>query len=377
MINAYHILFVIILLLGFLYNLLRKVKFKVGKKKINVSNFLLILAGSYLVLFSGLVGNVASDHNQYIYIYNNIKIYSLQSFFTLTHKIKGVEKGYGLLLWIIGNIFDNNIYIFILSSILVITPIILFAKKTKDPFLFLIFFLAFGYYFSSFNVIRQTIVASLFLFSIKYIILGNFKKYTCCIMLMSLIHISAILMLVFYFLLRQRKNVKTIAIHGLTFVVAFIGMKPLMYFVDNLLFFGRYSKYTNAEGNIKSIVVPIILFCLCRILINLNKNKHLLRHYPIDAKINRSKKEVTLLTIINNASIYWIMFWIMYIKFSYFERITYFFIALVLFSIVEVICNIKNNEKKIMIKVFVIFIITIYYFKFGQYFDSYKLFFEN
>lgn len=373
--NAYHVLFGIVLILGIVYDLLKKNVIQIKNRKIKISNVILAVAGICLILFSGLVGDITSDHSQYIYIYNNIKLHSFKSFFQLTRKIEGVEAGYGLLLWIIGNTVDNEVLIFIVSSTLVIVPIILFAKKTKDPFLFLILFLGFGYYFASFNVIRQTIVASLFLLTFNFIKEGKYGKYFFSIVLISLFQITALFMLVFYKLLRQKKNVKTILKNIIIVLIGILGMNHLINFFDILWFHGKYSQYRVVAGNIKNIIIPIFLFLLFYILKSLGVRKKISNKQCLKKKRNTKYNNVDISDIIYNASIYWLAFWIMFVKFSYLERLTYFFIPLVLFGIVEIICNYKNNKKRRIIKICVICIVCLYYFKFGQYPNLYKLYF--
>lgn len=59
-------------------------------------------------------------------------------------------------------------------------------------------------YFSAFNGMRQWIASIILFWAIKYIWNDNFIKYFICVILASTIHISALIMIPVYFIVKER-----------------------------------------------------------------------------------------------------------------------------------------------------------------------------
>lgn len=62
------------------------------------------------------------------------------------------------------------------------------------------------FYFNTFNIVRQMCSASIFMFAIKYIENNNLKKYVLAILSASLFHVSAIILIPFYYILKPIYN---------------------------------------------------------------------------------------------------------------------------------------------------------------------------
>ena len=382
--NAYHVLFLIALVCMFLYEMASATQLRFKNKRWNAGIVPFLLICIILILFSGLVGDISSDHYQYIKIYNNINNMPFSSFFSFDYKISYVEKGFGLILWLVGRLINNPVGVFIVSAALIIIPIGYLAYRTENPCFFIVLYLAFGNYYDGFNVIRQVIVGGTLIISLKYLVEGKFWKFLLINLLFASIHISALFMLPFYYLLRSRPGIKTTIIHIFIVSILSIGFYRLLGSVDTLLFHNKYfsTGRINEDSSILQIVIPSVLFILngfilyrfrtdkeaitCQYLFNTVK--------AADDNFDYYNSCNVLYNVLYNASFYWILFWFLSLKFVYLKRITYFFLPLVLYTLAEGILAQQNKDMRIVMKIFIVIMAIIYYFVFGQYFDNYILF---
>jgi transmembrane protein EpsG len=71
--------------------------------------------------------------------------------------------------------------------------------KSSIPLLSILLYFFCGYYFASYNVMRQALVFSFFLYAIRYIESREFIKYSLILAIASLIHLSGLFLIPFYF----------------------------------------------------------------------------------------------------------------------------------------------------------------------------------
>jgi len=163
---------------------------------------------------------------------------------------------------------DPQILIFVTSFITNLFIVIALYKYSK-PFEVGIF-LYFGtvLYYVTMNGIRQSMVAAIMLWAVKYISEGRFIKYTALVLLLSTLHQSAIIFIPLYFLVRTEAWSRTFWItlgSALVFTIAF---KPLSGTTAGLLESTVYENYgqdmlTNEEtvNSIRVLItlVPLVL----------------------------------------------------------------------------------------------------------------------
>ncbi len=65
-------------------------------------------------------------------------------------------------------------------------------------------FLGTYHYYASFNGIRQYMVAAVLFWAVRYVISGSWKRYMSIVLLCSLFHSSALIMIPVYFLVRKK-----------------------------------------------------------------------------------------------------------------------------------------------------------------------------
>lgn len=171
-----------------------------GKRKPNIIGVLITL--TVIVLFSGLRNNIG-DTVYYIHTYNldtengmklpaiGDKAYLFQLFQYFLHQIDA----------------EPSTFIMI-CSILTLVPIIwLFYNYSGDFFLSVFFFFTMGIFSSTLNGIRQYVATGILLLGTKYLFSekeSDFWKYLILVIIASLIHSSALIMIPLYFLCRRK-----------------------------------------------------------------------------------------------------------------------------------------------------------------------------
>jgi len=174
---------------------------------------------------SGVRWNVGVDHQHYLANYLSIQ----NSGYSQFDKEIGFE--------FITSIFANsNIHFSFYFGFLAFLQIFFIYNAFKDqrylyPFLGII--ILFGpEYLSWMNGIRQMLAATLFVFSVHFIVKRQFVKYLSIIFIASLMHTSALVLIVFYFIPQKdyfKNRLFTIAV-----VILSILLGSMTFWIDNL-----------------------------------------------------------------------------------------------------------------------------------------------
>lgn len=157
----------------------------------------LLGALSFLPLFlvSALRYNVGGDYIGYERIFKNVTegvdIYA--------------EPGFGLLNRLVAWYSDNIQWVYALSA--AITLLLLFRtvfRESASPVLSLYLFVTMGYFFSSFNILRQFIAVAIVFAAFPYLRERRFLPYLLAVAAAMTFHKTAVVMLPMYFLLPLR-----------------------------------------------------------------------------------------------------------------------------------------------------------------------------
>jgi len=240
-------------------------------KKIYIisSCVLLILYSTFRAFLGGdvIVGN---DYYSYQKWFNSIQRINIMkvtdfAFNILMYIISVTTKSYLLFIGITSSLFIYSIYRFSIDN------------TDNDNYVWAIFiFISFGIYELGMSAIRQWMAGALFLLSFKYIKEHNFFKYLFMILLASLFHSSAlILILVYPFInIKLSKKIKLI----ITMVVTVLLTIAVKYNLDLTIiskldpsYIYKYEKIT--EGMFSNYTVFIIATC-CFLAIMLFKDKY-------------------------------------------------------------------------------------------------------
>ncbi|RKF44749.1 hypothetical protein BCY92_17065 [Bacillus wiedmannii] len=231
------IYYVIFILLGtlFLFDLISEKKFKL------LWYFHFIVICIFLIFFAGLRYNIGIDYVSHERIYENIQSGLLENFSNTNQ-----EKGY----FILNKIFnDFNVMLFFIA--LVTLTIKFKVIKDNSIYIFLTLYLYYCLFFIRYDMglVTQGIAAAIIMYSYNYIIEKKQVKFILSVLIASLFHISAIIFIPFYWIIRKEYTVKFIVIGILfSFFMAFSLMFNQIFEYISVLI-PRYSVYVNNEAS--------------------------------------------------------------------------------------------------------------------------------
>ena len=123
--------------------------------------------------------------------------------------IKESEIGFQVIKYLLLNFTHNYFWLFLISSIIVIYCYLIFIKKySKDYFLSVFIFITFGLYTFYFNGLRQGLAMAISMLAIPYMVQSKFIKFISIIFLASLFHRTALLFIIFYFIVNLRIKIE-------------------------------------------------------------------------------------------------------------------------------------------------------------------------
>jgi len=320
----------------------------------------MIFSFTLLFFISGFRGAFTTDYARYL---NLFKYYNHFSFSDIFRYNFGQEFGYVLLNKIIGLFTNNSIYVGIVTSFIILFFFFKEIKKHSDiVWLSVLMFVTIGSFYTSFNIIRQIIAASIIFSASDYIYERKMFKYFISIIFAMLFHKTALIMIIFYFLLTFKQNKKNIFLITIIFTVIFININNILIFVQKFV----YSHYTqNSYGmtgySYKNIVIPvaILIFVLC---------------HMSKLDLNDIKTRVWV-----NAVVYYALFSVLGLKIQMIQRIAEFFSPYVLLIVPRIIISIHNKNERIIYLTLAIFLLISYNFValHGTGYDPYYFIWES
>ena len=305
------------------------------KKDYTNNFFFVVCVFLILVIITGLRGQFSVDYGIYYDIFTQVKEMSI---FDIFYGKVNVEIGYALLNKVISYVFSNCIYLMlVIAMITVYSYLKVFRKYSKSVYISTILLLCIGSYYTSFNTTRIALAAALvFLSSSLLYKKEDMWRYFLCMILISTIHKSALIMIPLYFVLQFKmfdsKNRKYLILIVCPLIIVFF-------------FFGRtivnqiatifYPSYTNNGygmdwGN--SIIT------LCRpIAIIVFLYMH--RKY-IDLKDKKEKIWV-------NATVLFLIISILACNIRILYRFYYYVQPFALLLIPNILCKMPQKKKKV------------------------------
>ncbi|MFN2744360.1 MULTISPECIES: EpsG family protein [Bacillus] len=243
-----------------------------------------------LIIVAGLRYKVGTDYQTYMLLYELAGKYkSIGEIFGFGAAKASTDPGFTALLWILNKITDDPQIMFVtvgaITYILIVRTLYVYARPFE---LGMFLFIGMFYYYASFNGIRQYMVAAVLFWAVKYLIRGNWLRYTMIVLICSLFHSSALIMIPVYFIVRRKAWSPVLGCLTLLFLAGtFLYQKFLSVFLVVLenSSYGHYEEWlmrnTNGMNAIKIIVLllPLVLAFICR--------EQLRKHWPeIDYIVN-------------------------------------------------------------------------------------------
>ncbi len=173
----------------------------IQKKRQRMFFYLLLIA--ILVVFSGFRQLSAGGMDEYAYR-ARFNEFSNRSF-SEALKYNTSEPLITILCFISTRLFNANQGFLLLSSIVILLPVVISLAKYSIDFAYgVVLLFATTFLFNSFNGIAQYLAAAIYLLAIPYIYKRQFWKYALVVAICCMFHTSAIILLPIYFIALNR-----------------------------------------------------------------------------------------------------------------------------------------------------------------------------
>jgi hypothetical protein len=161
-----------------------------------------------LTIFSGIRDyTIGTDTVVYVRDFRNSLDYNYYFF------DPNIEYGYQYLVYTILK-FTNEYHWYLLSVALISVGLMIYSirKYSTDYILSVYIYITFGFYTFLFNTVRQAIALAILFYGIKFFLEKKLIKYLAVVFVASLFHISAWIMIPFYFIVHFKFKVEIKAI---------------------------------------------------------------------------------------------------------------------------------------------------------------------
>lgn len=195
-----------------------------------------------------------------------------------------VEKGYQFLVMVTRSIYNEYFFYFVIMSVICVLPVLwVLKKRSPDYTLSIYIYITFGMYFALYNQIRQAIAMGICFFAMKYLVERNLIKYVIFIVVACQFHISAVLMLGFFFLSHAKFRIELKVLS--TFLIGLIAT-PLV-IAHMAASNDRYEHYTEAATNGRNGLMTVALYVIIALAV-----------YVFGRKMRQENKEYKIIECI-------------------------------------------------------------------------------
>lgn len=244
-----------------------------GSRYRNYGKFIFWIALSIPVIVSGFRYGIGVDYFNYERIY-----YRITSSNNLIDEIINTryEPGWILLNYFVKYIFDDVKYVFIVSSLLIwlFHFKAIYHYKNSISVGIAIFILLSTLYNPSFNIIRQSLAASILLLTIKPILDKSFWKFIVITLLAACFHYTSLVFLPAYWIVNSKKeNVALVkkVISIIITILLILFANQMLSFITSFEMFSAYNHYQMQYDDLGFGMVILRLPVIVIILLNLGK----------------------------------------------------------------------------------------------------------
>ncbi len=224
-------------------------------KRILNTKFYLRIVILILVLTTGLRYGLGSDYKSYYHALDWYPQTLKESFINLD------EPGFPLLATVIKWFTDDGAVFIFVTAAFTVGSILYITYKYTDTYLFssmLIIFI--GVWHGAFNGVRQYFAAAIICLSHRFILDKKMWKYMLCVFIAFLFHSSAIVMVVPYFILRNKISIKNVFILTIGSIILLYNYEFIFSFVSTLKddTLDLTNSYTLGQVNILRVIVGVV-----------------------------------------------------------------------------------------------------------------------
>lgn len=198
--------------------------------------------GLVLFLVSALRASVGYDYNLYGGWYMDAQTSSMEDIMLAKQ-----EKGFFVPMKLISDVNPDYQVMFVVIAFIITAAVMLYIYVySEKPYLSVFFFLTFGLFFNSMNFMRQMIAAAVLLYAMQYIRKNQFIRFLALVLFASVFHVSALIMLPFYFILRIKMDWLTLGTYTAVTVIFMLFSWDILDFITDYVYKG-YDPSRSAE----------------------------------------------------------------------------------------------------------------------------------
>ncbi len=206
------------------------------------------LMGIALFLIASFRRSTGDDYNNYAVMYIRYISTPLEKI-----AVSKTEKGYTIINKILADYIPEYQIVFILFALFFAAAVTFCVYKYCEiPWLGFAFFLTFGIYFNTFNYLRQMTAGFIVLYALRYVEKKQFFRYLMIVLFASFFHVSALVMIPFYFILRIRMTPVTLGVYGALTTLILIFSWDIIGFVTSFY----YKNYAVTNRHVTVGVLP-------------------------------------------------------------------------------------------------------------------------
>lgn len=298
---------------------------------------------SFLLLFiiSAFRGDFTTDYKNYANLFD---LYNQFDFWRTFQVGLDQEIGYIFLSRLIGVFTSNEIYLFIVVSIIILACFYSqFNKYSAYIWLSALMFITVGSFYSSFNIMRQILAVAIVFAGSKFLYERKTIKYFLVVIAASLFHTTSLIMIPFYFILNLRVNLKNTAFIFVGAAISFVFLENIISIVQTVF----YTTYTADSYGMTGQIFTNALLPITFLIFGLY-------HYKkIDQ--NNAMHRIWFNAIVFNA-----VFSVLSLKVQLVERVAHFFNPYVLLLIPLIFSKMQNKYLRIVYMMVLIFLLIAY-----------------
>lgn len=336
----YLIVSISLVILGLAYESFNYITIHTYNKKTPAYFFII---PSFLLLFfiSTFRGDFTTDYKNYT---NLFELYNKYSFSELFNAGFQNEIGFIYLNKIIGIISEDVTYFFAIMSLIILFGFFYhFKKYSVNLWLSVLMFITAGSYYASFNITRHIFAVAIVFVGSKFLYDRRFLKWVLVVILASLFHKTAIIMIPFYFILNFRINIRNWILIAIGSVITILLFDDIVMFAQQHL----YEQYTEDSYGMWGQAITNVVLPLAFLVFSLLNIKKL---HP-----NNNKHRIWL-----NAVIFYAFFNLLALQIEMVERLGRFFAPYALLLVPYILSRIQNNHLRFFYMMLLIATLILY-----------------
>lgn len=194
-----------------------------------------IAAGIALFIVAAIRAHVGYDYNLYGSVFMNNMTRSMEDILSGER----MEKGFIIPFKLISDVTSDYQVMFVIIALIITAAVMLYIYfYSEKPYLSIFFFLTFGLFFNSMDFMRQMIAAGVILYALQFVKKKQFIRFLALVLFASVFHVSALIMIPFYFILRIKMDWLTLGIYSGVTVLYFLFSWDILGFVTKYVYKG-------------------------------------------------------------------------------------------------------------------------------------------